>query len=224
MKQRLCIDSIKLYLLEESVINDDDMVKLTVSAQLSRTDVIMNLRNIIRRRNVLDKFLKALKRSSCEDNNPGHKELFDMISKERERRLSLTSHEGDAPTPEVVMVKTTDGHHKTNDHEMERGDVATIPTHTAQHADIVVMDIEDTELMDIDDNYALALNKSQLIAVNDEEDSTVDQPVAQKLPRTHNNVSWQVVMLIHQVHCLLLHNYIIILHILVVTLVHDCKF
>ena len=84
MKRSLCMDSLKLYLLAEDVIGDDDIVRLTITAQLSKNEVMMNLRDIVGRRNVLDKFLKALKRSFTEESNPGHKEVFEMINQERE--------------------------------------------------------------------------------------------------------------------------------------------
>ena len=127
MKQSLCMDTLKIYLLAENVINDDDMVRLTITAQHSRNDVMMNLRDIVRRRNVIDKFLNALKRSSIEDNNPGHKELFEMINQERERRLSMISipHEGDMPNQEIINIqelKTDDNRTEPNLDDRESSD------------------------------------------------------------------------------------------------------
>ena len=124
MKRSLCMDSLKIYLLAENDINDDDMVKLTITAQHSRNDVMMNLRDIVRRRNVLDKFLNALKRSSIEDNNPGHKELFEMINQERERRLSMISipHEGDMPNQEIINVQEFETRTEPNLDDRESSD------------------------------------------------------------------------------------------------------
>ena len=111
MKYLLNIDSIKIYLLAEGVINEDDRVRLTVSHQRSNNEVIMNLRDVVRKKKVLDKFLIALKRSFTEENNPGHEELFEMINKEREQRLSVISrsHEGDIPNSESNDVVERDG-------------------------------------------------------------------------------------------------------------------
>ena len=151
MKQLLSIDSIKIYLLAENVINDDDLVRLTITPLLSKSDALINLRDIIRSRNVLDNFLNALKRSSIDDKNPGHKELFEMISKERERRLSMMSHEGDVLNPEInnIVQETVGNHTEPCINDQESGDnepgsaVATQESQTDEH----VMELNDSAVV-----------------------------------------------------------------------------
>ena len=150
----MSIDSIKIYLVAEGVVNDDDMVRLKVTPQHSNSDVMMNLRDIVRKKQVLDKFLKALKRSFTEENNPGHEELFEMINKERERRLSVISRsrEGDMPNPEINDVVESDGNcTESKPNNQESGDVDdeldnVIATQNSQTKDCVMDMDNDAEV------------------------------------------------------------------------------
>ena len=83
------MEDLNLYLMSESVILDDDVIKLTVAPNLSKSQVAMNLYHIIKSRHRLTQFLRALKRSS--EQNPWHGELYKKISKEREQRRTSVS-------------------------------------------------------------------------------------------------------------------------------------
>ena len=89
MKRTLNIEDLILYLLSENAICDDDPPKLTVSGQLSKPQVILNLQQIIANRGTIEQFLQALKRSS--EDHAGHKELYDAMVNERQRRTSVSS-------------------------------------------------------------------------------------------------------------------------------------
>ena len=89
MKRLLSVNDLHIYLLAKNVITNDDLAKLTISGQLSKDQVLINLQDIVRTRKVIDQFLEALKHSS--EDNPGHKELFDIIHEEKQRRLSIAS-------------------------------------------------------------------------------------------------------------------------------------
>ena len=89
MKRLLNIEDLILYLLSENAIGDDDTPKLTVSGQLSKNQVLVNLQQIITTRGAIEQFLRALERSS--DDHMGHKELYDTIVTERQRRVSVSS-------------------------------------------------------------------------------------------------------------------------------------
>ena len=89
MKRLLNVEDLTLYLLSKNAVGDDDIPKLTISGQLSKTQVLVNLQQIITTRGTVEQFLLALHASW--DDNPGHKELYDMMTAERERRMSVTS-------------------------------------------------------------------------------------------------------------------------------------
>ena len=89
MRMTLNIEDLLLYLLSENAIGDDDAPKLTVSGHLSKAQVIMNLQQIITTRGTIEQFLLALKRSS--EDHTGHKELYNLMLVERQRRMSVSS-------------------------------------------------------------------------------------------------------------------------------------
>lgn len=89
MKRLLNIEDLILYLLSENAIGDDDPPKLTVSGQLSKTQVLVNLQQVITTRGAIEQFLLALERSS--EDHMGHKELYDKMTAERQRRMSTYS-------------------------------------------------------------------------------------------------------------------------------------
>ena len=89
MRRILNVEVLILYLLSEDAIGDDDPPKLTVSGQLSKTQVLVNLQQIIATRGTIEQFLQALKRSS--EDHTGHKELYDAMVAERQRRTSVSS-------------------------------------------------------------------------------------------------------------------------------------
>ena len=89
MKRVVNIEDLILYLMSENAIGDDDTPRLTVSGQLSKTQVLVNLQQIIATRGTTEQFLKALERSS--DDHTGHKELFTKMVAERRRRKSVSS-------------------------------------------------------------------------------------------------------------------------------------
>ena len=84
--KELNMDDLNLYLVSESAITDNDVIRLREAPQLPKNQVAFNLYCIIKSRHTLPQFLNALKRSSEE--NPWHGELYEMISKERERRMA----------------------------------------------------------------------------------------------------------------------------------------
>lgn len=85
----LNMEILNLYLMSESIILDDDLIKLTVAPNLSKSQVAINLYQIVKSRHKLTQFLTALKRSS--EQNPWHGELHKKISKEREQRRASVS-------------------------------------------------------------------------------------------------------------------------------------
>ena len=89
MRRVLNIEDLILYLLSEDAIGDDDPPKLTVSGQLSKPQVLVNLQQIVATRGTIEQFLQALKRSS--EDHAGHKELYDAMVAERHRRTSVSS-------------------------------------------------------------------------------------------------------------------------------------
>ena len=89
MRRILNVEDLILYLLSEDAIGDDDPPKLTVSGQLSKTQVLVNLQQIIATRGTIEQFLQALKRSS--EDHTGHKELYDAMVAERQRRTYVSS-------------------------------------------------------------------------------------------------------------------------------------
>ena len=100
----LNIEDLILYLLSENAIGDDDTLKLSVSGQLSKNQVLVNLQQIITTRGTVEQFLLALKTSW--DDNPGHKELYDMMIAERERRMSVTSHNSAISSRSVTRLSS----------------------------------------------------------------------------------------------------------------------
>jgi hypothetical protein len=85
----LNMEDLNLYLMSEFVILDDDVIRLTVTPTLSKSQVAMNLYQIIKSRRKLTQFLTALKRSS--EQNPGHGELYEKISRDREQGIASVS-------------------------------------------------------------------------------------------------------------------------------------
>ena len=79
----------KLYLLSENAIGDNDLPKLTVSGQLCKSQVLVNLQQIVATRGTIEQFMQALECSS--EDHAGHKELYDTMVKERQRRISVSS-------------------------------------------------------------------------------------------------------------------------------------
>lgn len=89
MRRVLNIEDLILYLLSENAIGDDDPPKLTVSGHLSKAQATMNLHQIITTRGTIEQFMQALERSS--ELHAGHKELYDKMMGERQRRMSISS-------------------------------------------------------------------------------------------------------------------------------------
>ena len=94
MKRVLNIEDLILYLLSENAIGDDDPPKLTVSGHLSKTQALLNLQQIIATRGTTEQFMQALERSS--ELHVGHKELYDTMMGERQRRMSTSSRRSSA--------------------------------------------------------------------------------------------------------------------------------
>ena len=97
MKSYLNMEELSIYLLAEHVIDHDDIVKLTVTGQLSKSQVIINLHNIIKSKKMATQFLSALKRSAAKQ--PAHEELLEIITASKQQTLSQSSESAqNAPT------------------------------------------------------------------------------------------------------------------------------
>ena len=83
----LDLDDIQVYLLSERVITRNDLPKIKITDQNSKNSAIVNLYEIVVAREVLENFIKAIRRSS--EDHPGHKQLLEMIE-ERKSRRSVT--------------------------------------------------------------------------------------------------------------------------------------
>ena len=94
MKRVVNIEDLILYLLSEDAIGDDDPPKLTVSGHLSKTQALVNLQQIIATRGTTEQFMRALECSS--EVHAGHKELYDAMVGERQRRMSVSSRRSSA--------------------------------------------------------------------------------------------------------------------------------
>ena len=65
-----------------------------MSSHLSRTQALLNLQQIIATRGTIEQFMQALERSS--ELHAGHKELYDTMVGERQRRMSTSSRRSSA--------------------------------------------------------------------------------------------------------------------------------
>ena len=80
----LNIESIRVYLIAEEFLSEDDMEKLTPNPpHYVGSQIVETLVKIVKRKGGrgLEKFLSALKKSVDAGNQPGHEELLELLEK-----------------------------------------------------------------------------------------------------------------------------------------------
>ena len=125
----LNVDSIRIYLRAEEFLSDDDMEKLTpnpphyVGSQIVETLVKLVKQNGAKG---LKKFLSALKKSVDAGYHSGHKELLELLEKDRsstvnsaEMNLSLKEAGSNSPRPNnpVRLIECTNENEERHDDE-----------------------------------------------------------------------------------------------------------
>ena len=128
MVEYLNIDSMRIYLRAEEFLSDDDMEKLTpnpphyVGSQIVETLVKLVKQNGAKG---LKKFLSALKKSVEAGYHSGHKELLELLEKDRSTEksaeMNLSLKEAGSNSPELNnpprMIECTNENEEQDDDE-----------------------------------------------------------------------------------------------------------
>ena len=145
MTRLIEMSSLRIYLRSEEFMSDDDMERLKPSPpEYVGSQVIEALAIIVHRRGEdgLQKFMAALRRSANEDEHPGHKELYEILQKDKDIKggcdvttqlpiTSLNATTEDHPTDTSLMVtEFSEGETEVKAMEVDNG--STLPNDTRE--------------------------------------------------------------------------------------------